>query len=240
MATYLEQSLEKLKEFEGCVPWMYRDTTGNVTVGIGTMLPNAHAAAALPFEVAGMGISAEQIGAEFSRVSGLPAGRLPQFYRQRDSPQLPMSSVEQCLRSVLVSFETQLRQHLPRYDALPDRAKLALLDMAYNLGVTGLLHGYPRLLGAVAAGNWAEAAGQCFRHGISSERNSWTRLEFLAAATVAGVVDDVKAMAEELRPMLRWIAVAAALGMFTWTAFRVRHSHKEMHRVAPKRLRTDQ
>jgi len=47
--TYLEQSLEKLKEFEGSVPWMYRDTVGKVTVGVGFMLPNAEAAQALAF-----------------------------------------------------------------------------------------------------------------------------------------------------------------------------------------------
>ena len=46
MATYLEQSLEKLKEFEGCVPWMYRDTVGKVTVGVGLMLPDVEAAQA--------------------------------------------------------------------------------------------------------------------------------------------------------------------------------------------------
>jgi len=41
VATYLEQSLAKLKEFEGCVPWMYRDTVGKITVGVGLMLPDA-------------------------------------------------------------------------------------------------------------------------------------------------------------------------------------------------------
>ena len=39
----------KLKEFEGCVPWMYRDTVGKVTVGVGLMLPDINAAQALPF-----------------------------------------------------------------------------------------------------------------------------------------------------------------------------------------------
>lgn len=220
MATYLEQSLAQLKEFEGCVSWMYRDTTGNVTVGAGTMLPTPQAAVALPFEVAGAAVSAERIAAEFARVRALPAGRLPAFYRQSESPQLPVSSVEERLRSVLLDFEEKLRQHLPRYDALPDRAKLALLDMSYNLGVTGLLRGYPRLLAAVAAGNWAEAAAQCFRHGISGERNSWTRVEFLAAAAVAGVAGEVKAVAAELRPVLRWAALLAAVAALGWFAFR--------------------
>jgi GH24 family phage-related lysozyme (muramidase) len=44
-ATYLP----KLKVFEGSVPYMYLDTTGNVTVGVGKMLPNAAAAQKLGF-----------------------------------------------------------------------------------------------------------------------------------------------------------------------------------------------
>ena len=33
--------LPKLKEFEGSIPYMYLDTTSNVTVGVGNMLPSA-------------------------------------------------------------------------------------------------------------------------------------------------------------------------------------------------------
>ncbi len=220
MATYLEQSLDQLKQFEGCVPWMYLDTVGKVTVGVGTMLPGPPAAAALPFQIAGVATSAEQIVAEFHRVAAMPAGRLPAFYHQGNSPQLAMNSIEDQLRSVLAAFEADLRQHLPHFDALPDRAKLALLDMAYNLGVMGLVHGYPRLLAAVAAGNWTAAAAECLRHGISSERNAWTRLEFLAAATATGVIQSIHAVAAEFRVLLRLAALAAAAGLLGWLALR--------------------
>lgn len=220
MATYLEQSLAKLKVFEGCVPWMYRDTAGNVTVGVGTMLPTPQAAAALPFQVAGAAAETSAIAAEFHRVAALPAGHLPAFYGQSGSPHLTMNGIDDLLRSVLVGFDTDLQQRLPHYDLLPDRAKLALLDMAYNLGVAGLLHGYPRLIAAVAARNWPAAAADCLRHGISSERNSWTRLEFLAAATVTGVVTDIQAAAAELKRLLRWTAAAVSAALVVWIAVR--------------------
>ena len=45
-ATYLPQ----LKIFEGSIPFMYVDSTGNVTVGVGNMLPNAAAAQKLAFQ----------------------------------------------------------------------------------------------------------------------------------------------------------------------------------------------
>jgi len=53
MSGTFDQSLAQLKTFEGCVPWMYRDTAGKVTVGVGLMLPDAAAACALPFQTEG-------------------------------------------------------------------------------------------------------------------------------------------------------------------------------------------
>lgn len=209
MATYLERVLAKLTEFEGSVPWMYRDTAGHVTVGVGLMLPSAEAATALPFQVAGQAIRSEQIASEFHRVNSLPPGRAALFYRQVNSPELPSSTIEERLRSVLLDMEAALQRHLPPFASLPDPAKIALLDMAYNLGVTGLVHGYPRLLAAIRSQNWTEAAAQCLRHGISTDRNAWTRLQFLSVATVAGVITGLQAVAETLRPMLRWTVIAA-------------------------------
>ena len=92
------------------------------------------------------------------------------------------------LGSVLEEFEVALRVKLSGYDGMPDEVKIALLDMAYNLGPTGLLKGYPHMLGALETGSWAEAAADCSREGISEPRNAWTRQQFLA-----GVVATIRA-----------------------------------------------
>ena len=68
---------------------------------------------------------------------------------------------------------------------------MALLDMAYNLGPAGLLEGYPRMIHAVEAGAWAEAAAECARGGINAARNAWTRQQMMSA-----VVGTIKAEAE--------------------------------------------
>ena len=88
-------------------------------------------------------------------------------------------------------FEGELRSKLSGYDAFPAPVKLALLDMAYNLGPVGLLHGYPTLIAAVEAGNWAKAAANCFRHGPGAVRNQWTQDMYLQ-----NVVGSLKAEAE--------------------------------------------
>ena len=162
MSATFDQSLAQLKSFEGCVPWMYRDTVGKVTVGVGLMLPDAAAACALPFQAAeGAAATAEQIAAEFARVEALAMGKLPSFYRAAGSLELPEAVIDEKLSAVLAGFEATLRAKLAGYDALPDGVKMALLDMAYNLGPEGLLEGYPRMIHAVETGAWAEAAAEC-------------------------------------------------------------------------------
>ena len=191
MATYLEESIAKLESFEGVIPWMYLDTVGKVTVGVGLMLPNAAAALRLPFHIEGQPATEDEIAAEFARVDAMPMGRAALFYRGKSGPELARADIDALLRTVLTGFEIELRGTLATYDGLPGDVKLALLDMIYNLGPAGLLLGYPRMIKAVAAGHWAEAARECLRHGPGAVRNEWTREMFLG-----NVVGSVKAATE--------------------------------------------
>jgi GH24 family phage-related lysozyme (muramidase) len=188
--TYLEQSLEKLKEFEGSVPWMYRDTVGKVTVGVGLMLPDAHAAQALPFLLNNRPATPQEIAAEYSRVDAMTMGKAAAFYKIPASLELTQQTIDAKLLSVLKGFEADLRAEFSSYDTFPDAIKLALLDMIYNLGATGLFHGFPHLVAAVRAGNWAQAAEHCTRRGPAPARNIWTKQQFLS------VIGAIKAEAE--------------------------------------------
>ena len=190
---------------------MYRDTAGKVTVGVGLMLPDAAAACALPFQTAeGAAATAEQIAAEFARVEALAMGRLPSFYRAAGALVLPEAEIDEKLSAVLAGFEATLREKLTGYDALPDGVKMALLDMAYNLGPEGLLEGYPRMIHAVETGAWAEAATESARGGINAARNAWTRQQMMSA-----VVGTIKAEAEAVEGWLRrvWRGVKRAFGI---------------------------
>jgi GH24 family phage-related lysozyme (muramidase) len=182
-----------LKEFEGCVPWMYRDTVGKVTVGVGLMLPNTEAAQALPFFVGARAATPQEIAAEFARVDALVTGHPSSFYKTPGSLKLTQQTIDAKLAAVLQGFEADLRTQIPRYDALPDTVKMALLDMIYNLGPAGLFRGFPHLMAAVETGAWTQAAANCMRHGPGPERNAWTREQFLSA-----VVTEIKAEAEGL------------------------------------------
>jgi GH24 family phage-related lysozyme (muramidase) len=198
VANYLEQSLAKLKEFEGCVPWMYRDTVGKVTVGVGLMLPSAGAAEALPFLLDGRAATTAEIAAEFARIDAMTMGRLPAFYRAATSLELSDETIDAKLSAALQGFEADLRTQISHYDGLPDGVKMALLDMIYNLGPAGLFKGFPHLMTAVESGSWAQAAACCMRRGPSAERNAWTREQFLSA-----VVTTIKAEAEDWLTRIR-------------------------------------
>jgi GH24 family phage-related lysozyme (muramidase) len=180
-----------LKEFEGCVPWMYRDTVGKVTVGVGLMLPDAKAAVALPFLVGGRAATPEEIAAEYARVDAMAMGRASTFYKTPTSVVLAQQTIDAKLSSILEGFEADLRGQFPHYDALPDGVRMALLDMIYNLGPAGLFKGFPHLVAAIQTGAWAQAAEHCMRHGPSAVRNDWTRKQFLSA-----VVGTIQAEAE--------------------------------------------
>ncbi len=206
MATYIEQSLTKLKEFEGCVPWMYRDTMGRITVGVGLMLPNPQAAQKLPFLSANRAATVEEIAAEFARVKALPEARNASFYKTPASLLLSQQTIDHSLTTVLEGFEADLRKHLPHYDALPDCVKLALLDMIYNLGPIGLFQGFPHLVAAVETSDWAQAAARCLRRGPGPARNAWTRQQFLDA-----VATEIKAEAEGWFKRL-WYKLRSSVG----------------------------
>ena len=184
--SYLEDSLAHLEIFEGTVPWMYLDTRGLVTVGVGEMLANAARAQSLAFvDSSGQPITQDVILAEFNRVSSLAPAKVAGFYRSSTSPVLPHPAIDTLLMNHLTFFDGQLGGRFPAYANFPDPAKLGLLDMIYNLGVTGLFRGFPHFMARVDAQDWLSASAQCHRVGPSETRNDWTKQQFLAAASVA-------------------------------------------------------
>jgi GH24 family phage-related lysozyme (muramidase) len=178
---------------------MYRDTVGKVTVGVGLMLPDTEAAEALPFVLGTRTASRKEIATEYARVDGMALGHASAFYKIPTSLELTQQTINAKLKSMLEGFEAELRIQFPRYDALPDGAKMALLDMIYNLGAEGLFKGFPHLVAAVEAEAWAQAAQHCIRRGPSAARNAWTQQQFLSA-----VVDTIKAETENWLTRIWW------------------------------------
>lgn len=54
-------------------------------------------------------------------------------------------------------FTSQLQKELPYFDSLPDNVKMVLLDMAFNLGISGLLT-FKKTLAAIERGDYKSAS----------------------------------------------------------------------------------
>lgn len=178
--SYIDLSVAATIRFEGSVAWMYLDTLGNVTVGVGILLDGVSKALALPFVMQGSLAAAtpDAIEADFRRVAALNHGMQAIFYKDTTSPILPYAAINAVLQNVVTQNDRDMQQVFSAWSLYPEKVKLGILDMVYNLGETSLLKKFPRFVSAVKAQDWATAAVQCQRDGVGSARNTWTASMF--------------------------------------------------------------
>jgi GH24 family phage-related lysozyme (muramidase) len=185
--TYLPQ----LTIFEGSVPFMYVDTASNVTVGVGNLLASVASAQELAFVVRptdgsdpsqAPAATPDQIAADFNNVLAQPKGQNYPYYEPYTALMLPDAAIQALLLSRVQGFTTQLIGAFPDFDSYPEEVCAALFDMAFNLGLQGLLTKFPHFCQAVRNQDWATAAAQCTRGGIQASRNAWTAAQFQQAA----------------------------------------------------------
>ena len=181
--------LPSLAIHEGSVVFLYLDSAGNPTTGIGHLVSTMSDSLKLPWQPD----DSATIISDFRAISSRPANRVPVFYEEATVCRLPMGWPEQdAAQRLETEFLPPLRALFPgAFDGFKMSAQVALLDMIYNLGLgrartathpaTGLCE-YVTMLGACSHGDWMTAAAQCGRRGISAQRNSWTVAQFQAAA----------------------------------------------------------
>jgi len=190
--------LPKLKEFEGVFSYMYLDTTGNVTVGVGNLLANAAAAQKLAFVVRPNPLAkppifarpatADEIKADFDSVDSQVAGKQATYYKQFTKLDLPSNVIDALLKSRVQEFTTALCATFPDFNSYPAEACAAIFDMAFNLGIGKLTSQFPTFCKAVKALDWSTAAEQCHRIGINDARNEWTKAQLEAASADASEI----------------------------------------------------
>lgn len=171
-----------IKAGEGCIEHLYLDSVGKVTVGVGNMLPDVTAAQALAFvdRETGDPASEAMIAAEFELLSQQEADHIASYYRQFTGLILEPPTIDQLLDRRINGFLGGLRRNFEGFDTLPDPAQLGLMDMAFNLGSSGLINKFPTFTRAVRAGDWQTCAKECRRRGIQDSRNAEVRELFLS------------------------------------------------------------
>lgn len=185
-----DAAIKMIAQFEGDIPYMYLDTKGNVTVGVGHNIGRpatcVTAATSLGFVRKDTGASAtrEEVAADLAALRGLPYGqKFPaEYYAPHIKLELPAAVRRRLLRADLGTYVADLHDRFPRFDTFPECAQLALLDMDFNLGPK-----FDEFVNLSAAANatpprWEACAKECHRKGPNEARNAATKELFHRAA----------------------------------------------------------
>jgi GH24 family phage-related lysozyme (muramidase) len=174
--------LARLEKFEGRIPYMYRCTGGEVTVGIGHAILTAADAHALTWNIDGRAASAGEIAADYARIAAEPVGQVASYYKPLSRCRMTEAAIDALAAADTTRFAALVAAALPKWNTYPDCVQAGLFDMAFNLGVAGLQK-FKNLIAACDAGNWEAAANECHRRGIAEFRNQETVELFRQAIT---------------------------------------------------------
>jgi hypothetical protein len=150
------------QEIEEYVPHLYLDRDGNVTVGIGHLVPDADDAKSLSFKRRGPIVGASPLHVEraFNKVktSGLTNTIAPAFRNLTSIFITEADAVSQAMRDI-DQFLGIIRSpaYYPEFDTYPRLAKTGLLDLVYNRGAKGTRDDYKRTTAAMDRRNWKQA-----------------------------------------------------------------------------------
>jgi len=181
------------ERYEGKIDWMYLDTVGKVTVGIGHMIPSADEAAALSFvdPASGTAATGDAIRAAFAAVQAAGSGddRPAGAFQSLTTIRLPDAAVTALFQADYQQIVGRIRTLFQNVggglDSYPDPAQLAVIDMGYNLGPEGLYDKFPTFrTKGLAPRAFDVAARQSHRLGISEERDKWTADMLMQAAQI--------------------------------------------------------
>lgn len=184
---------------EGDVPFMYLDTKGLVTVGIGNLIDPMSLAQPLPFQFKasnllkqppGAKASRTQIEAEWKHLKNHPSrARLAsgghRLCARETNLELSVSERRRLFDQTTVTFESTLKRHFSDYDRWPADAQIALMAMGWGLG-PAFPPRFPKFMAACKARDFSQAAAESHIRTWLPHRNDRTRILFSNAAVVEG------------------------------------------------------
>lgn len=182
-----EEFLPFTVPLEGCVPWMYLDILGLVTVAVGVLVDPMSLALDLPFvRQDGAPASRDEIRAAWTAVKSRPhlAAQGHRVAARCTTIRLTDDGVRIAVDRRLDAIERVLGARFPHWDSWPWEAQLGTLSIAWACGPK---FAFPKLAAALQARDWATAAVECAireagNPGIKP-RNVATRALFAQAAS---------------------------------------------------------
>jgi GH24 family phage-related lysozyme (muramidase) len=198
-----------LWKHEGACDYFYRDSVGQVTIGVGHLVRHETDAAGLRLLHRSNGKSAThaELIAAFRAVKSEPF----HFSGAKDHKMhvwgakhyknlagasnifMPQQEIDRLLDRHIDEFDQQLKRiftvahgYKREFDGFPENVRLALFDMIFNLGATNFPFGWPSLVRALKVENWQDAAKQSRRPQLSASRNQYVHDLLLAGDSRTG------------------------------------------------------
>lgn len=150
----MNECVQRLVMHEGCVLTPYRCPAGYLTIGVGRNLET------------------NPLTAEEKRVCGddWPRG-------------ISKNAAFFLLRNDIKRVVDECERHIPFWKNLDNERQYALLDMAFNLGIGGLLK-FKKMLTWLGIGNYIQAAAECL--GSAYARQTGQRAQRIATLIKTG------------------------------------------------------
>ena len=167
--------LPHARQHEGAISWMYKDSVGVVTIGIGHALETAAEARHIFL------INQDEAEADWTTIKSMLAGRVAAYYAAYTKLRITERAIDALFERDCAEEIADLARVIPGFADFPKAAQIALIDLDFNLGTDGLKKKFPKLMAAVRARNWAVCAIESNRPQLSQARNDWTRQQFMAA-----------------------------------------------------------
>jgi GH24 family phage-related lysozyme (muramidase) len=180
--SYLTDFRSRTSVFEGRIPHQYLDGLSNVTCGVGHLLATAH-------------------DAELIKWTGLftPGAATAEWTHLKSTPGLTVQQCEECTRlrmsdavmddlldNDIGDKQGDLLLYVPDVMDFPAPARQVLLDFSFNVGASRLKapapRGWPSMMAAIRARDWAKAAAESARNGIQQARNDYAAQLLLSCA----------------------------------------------------------
>ncbi len=177
-------------QFEDKKNFMYVDTAGHVHVGIGHKIDNENAAANIAFVTsAGAPASKSDITSayrklitEFNKIKfkvTLPKKKLHNmaaaYFEKLTTLRLPSQAIKDLYEDDVGASLHQLKYHpkYPDFETFPKEAKIAILDIAFSMGVAGFADTFTNFRIALDNRDWKKAAKQSSRDSVHADRNKF-------------------------------------------------------------------
>jgi GH24 family phage-related lysozyme (muramidase) len=203
-----------LIKFEKSVPYLYQDSIGQVTIGVGHLVePEVKV---IPLKLyrrsdqkqatldekkaawqAVKKANRHYTGAKDHKQHVYGAGHYekiaPLFMRDADIDVLTEDHTVEFHGYLRRAF-TRQHGYLTEFDDMPENVRLALFDMMFNMGPTRFPKPWHKFTAALKQGDWKEAAARSNRPQVNAERNAYVRdlLESVEAETTPRPVPDLR------------------------------------------------